>query len=108
MRTRWKTASELCQLYASVRALDDSRSANPETNTYDFSEPLSCGFYTTANHSLVVIAPLGIWELIQQAGWLIGRCENLLRTLVEWEGRQLSDGMSHSILTIRMFCFILT
>lgn len=71
MRKRWKTASELCQLYASVRALDDSRSVS-ESNGYDFT-------------------PLGIWELIQQASWLIGRCENLLRTLVEWEGRQFSD-----------------
>ncbi|KAG9123456.1 hypothetical protein FRC07_014914 [Ceratobasidium sp. 392] len=71
MRTRWKTASEICQLYASVRALDDSRSVN-EGGAY----------YCT---------PLGIWELIQQARWLIERCENLLRTLVEWENRQFSD-----------------
>lgn len=71
MRSRWKTASEICQLYASVRALDDSRSVN-EGSLYDFT-------------------PQGIWGLIQQARWIIERCESLLRTLVEWEGRQFSD-----------------
>ncbi|KAG9097452.1 hypothetical protein FRC06_007545 [Ceratobasidium sp. 370] len=71
IRSRWTTASEICQLYASVRALDDSRSVN-EGGAYDCT-------------------PLGIWELIQQARWLIERCENLLRTLVEWEKRPFSD-----------------
>ncbi|CUA70097.1 Histone transcription regulator 3 homolog [Aspergillus oryzae RIB40] [Rhizoctonia solani] len=71
MRPRWKTASEICQLYAAVRALDDSRSVNEGTQ-YDFT-------------------PQGIWELIQQIRWVIERCETLLRTLVEWEGRQFSE-----------------
>ncbi|KAG8701809.1 hypothetical protein FRC09_005117 [Ceratobasidium sp. 395] len=71
IRSRWKTASEICQLYASVRALDDSRTTS-ENGTYDYT-------------------PLGIWELIQQARWLIERCESLLRTLVEWENRPFSD-----------------
>ncbi|KAJ1308761.1 hypothetical protein OPQ81_004451 [Rhizoctonia solani] len=71
MRARWKTASEICQLYAAVRALDDSRSVN-EGNHYDFTSQ-------------------GIWELIQQIRWVIERCESLLRTLVEWEGRQFSE-----------------
>ncbi|KAF8759783.1 pseudouridylate synthase 4 [Rhizoctonia solani] len=71
MRSRWKTASEICQLYAAVRALDDSRSVN-EGVQYDFT-------------------PQGIWELIQQVRWVVERCESLLRTLVEWEGRQFSE-----------------
>ncbi|QRV87356.1 hypothetical protein RhiJN_15374 [Ceratobasidium sp. AG-Ba] len=84
MRSRWKTASEMCQLYASVRALDDSRSVT-EGQGYDFT-------------------PLGIWELIQQARWLIERCENLLRTLVEWENRQFSDEMpSELVMAVHPF-----
>ncbi|KAG8733905.1 hypothetical protein FRC11_000459 [Ceratobasidium sp. 423] len=71
MRPRWKTASEICQLYAVVRALDDSKSVN-EGSQYDFTSQ-------------------GIWELIQQVRWVIERCESLLRTLVEWEGRQFSE-----------------
>ncbi|CAE6470686.1 unnamed protein product [Rhizoctonia solani] len=71
MRSRWKTASEICQLYAAVRALDDSRSVN-EGVQYDFTSQ-------------------GIWELIEQVRWVIARCETLLRTLVEWESRQFSE-----------------
>ncbi|CAE6525087.1 unnamed protein product [Rhizoctonia solani] len=71
MRSRWKTASEICQLHAAVRALDDSRSVHEGTQ-YDFTSQ-------------------GIWELIQQVRWIIERCETLLRTLVEWEGRQFSE-----------------
>ncbi|CAE7068875.1 unnamed protein product [Rhizoctonia solani] len=71
MRPQWKTASEICQLHAAVRALDDSRSVN-EGGQYDFTSQ-------------------GIWELIQQIQWVIERCEALLRTLVEWEGRQFSE-----------------
>ncbi|KAH7343686.1 hypothetical protein B0J17DRAFT_643486 [Rhizoctonia solani] len=71
MRPHWKTASEICQLYAAVRALDDSRSVN-EGAQYDFTSQ-------------------GIWELIEQVRWVITRCETLLRTLVEWESRQFSE-----------------
>lgn len=102
MRTRWKTASELCQLYACIRALDDSRSAGVEVGAYDFSEPLPDFICTVTDQRHNMTAPLGIWELIQQASWLIGRCENLLRTLVEWEGRQFSDGMSPHSLQARI------
>lgn len=65
-------------------------------------------FYAATDRKYNLIAPLGIWELIQQASWLIGRCENLLRTLVEWEGRQFSDGTSHIESTVRISLLILT
>jgi hypothetical protein len=92
MRSRWKTASEICQLYAAVRALDDSRSVN-EGGAYDFSELANGLGLQLLAYDIRGIAPHGIWELIQQARWIIERCESLLRTLVEWEGRQFSDGV---------------
>lgn len=51
MRSRWKTASEICQLYAAVRALDDSQSVN-EGGLYDFSKP---PMYLYLNHRLTVL-----------------------------------------------------